>query len=466
MSSPLVPPTQSPRAVPSPAQLAEVRETFRSGETPLWQLPEGDLSAMLREVHALRAQVDAMFVTLLGEVLDRGAYEPDTGTAARWVSQQVRIEHREAKAAVALAHALRGSHQRVGAAFAAGDLSQAHVQQIVSALEGLPAHATGEDRDEAERVLVEAAADLTPRELRQASRALHEAIASQAPDVDDPAEAERIAREQAAAGRRALDQRAFMMRQRTDGAWDGRLRLPADAGAAVQAALESLAGLPRTPARQDAADTPRVPDDTEHVVRDDCTKTQKMADALHELCQQVLDSGQLPEEGGERPHVHLTVRWETLVGLAEQLTPAAGLFDVGGTLGIAETRRMLCDAKVIPVVLGGAGEVLDIGRSTRVWTTAQRRAVAARDGGCVFPGCYKPIRATQVHHMRHWSNGGATSVDNGALLCLAHHRRVHLQGWDMRLARNGLPELIPPPTLDPTQRPRQHERFTIRRIGT
>jgi hypothetical protein len=50
------------------------------------------------------------------------------------------------------------------------------------------------------------------------------------------------------------------------------------------------------------------------------------------------------------------------------------------------------------------------------------------------------------------------------LLCLAHHRRVHLQGWDMRLARNGLPELIPPPTLDPAQRPRQHERFRFRRL--
>jgi hypothetical protein len=466
MISPLVPLTESPRFVPSPAQVTATRETFSSGEALLWQFVGGELALSLRDLYALQAQVQAAILAELGEVLDRGEYEPQTRTAAQWLSQQVHLDLRDAKATVALADALRTSHARVTAAMTAGALSQAHAQLIVAAVEALPAHATDADRDEAERVLVESAADLTPRELRQASRALHEAIASRAPDVDDPAEAERLAREQAAAEHRALDQRVFTMRQRTDGAWDGRLRLPADAGASVQAALESLAGLPRTPAGEDADQQPRVPDNTEHAIRDDRTKAEKMADALHELCAQVLDSGELPEEGGERPHMHVTVRWETLVGLAEQLTPAAGLFDVGGTLGIAETRRMLCDAQIIPVVLGGAGEVLDIGRATRVWTTAQRRAVAARDGGCVFPGCYKPIRATQVHHMHHWSKGGPTSVDNGALLCLAHHRRVHLQGWEMRLGRNGLPELIPPPSLDPTQRPRQHERFRIRRLGT
>jgi hypothetical protein len=466
MSSPLVPPTEAPLCVPSDEAVAAAREAFAAGEVPLWRLSEDELTAQLREQAALVAQAQAAMLSTMGEVFARGTFEPARRTAASWVAQVTRIDVRQAGQLLDLAATLRGKHALVTAGMTAGRVSVEHARVIVAALGGLPHHVSDEDRAEAEKTLVGCAADLTPRELAKAARALHERLAARAPDVDDPAEAERLAREQAAAEERAAQRRALWLRQRTDGSWHGRMDLPADAGAAVQAALESLAGLPPAEPGEDSERTPHVPPATDDdAVRDDRTKPEKLADALHELCAQVLDSGQLPEEGGERPHVHLTVRWETLVGLAEQLSPA-GLFDVGGTLGVAETRRMLCDAQIIPIVLGGAGEILDIGRSTRVWTTAQRRAVAARDGGCVFPGCYKPIRATHVHHMHHWSRGGPTSVDNGALLCLAHHRRVHLQGWDMRLARNGLPELIPPPTLDPTQRPRQHERFTIRRLGT
>jgi hypothetical protein len=430
MDSPLVPPAEGPGCVPSAEVVAGAREAFAAG--------------------------DAAIVAMSGEVFARGSFDPSARTAGSWLSQHGRVGVREAKRLLGLADTLRTRYPRVAAGMVAGAVSVEHAQVIAAALRDLPPHVSEEQRDKGEELLVESAAVLSPRELGRVARQLHEELASRAPDVDDPDEAEQLAAELAAAEARAAARRAFWLRQRSDGSWHGRLTLPAEAGATVSAALESLAN-PRAAGSGAAAD--------DDAVRDDRTRSERMADALHELCQQVLDSGELPEEGGERPHVNLTVRWETLLGLSKQLT-AAGMFDVGGTLGVAETRRLLCDAQIVPVVMGGASEVLDIGRSTRVWTTAQRRAVAARDGGCVFPGCYKPIRATHVHHMVHWSRGGPTSVANGALLCLAHHRQVHLQGWEMRLARDGLPELIPPPTVDPLQRPRQHDRFRIRRTGT
>ena len=117
----------------------------------------------------------------------------------------------------------------------------------------------------------------------------------------------------------------------------------------------------------------------------------------------------------------------------------------------------------MPAVLGGPSEVLDLGRATRDWNLAQRRAVALRDRGCV-PGLNQPPAACQVHHCWYWTNGGPTDLDNAAMLCGFHHRMVHRQGWAIVLAANGYPTLIPPTTIDPDQRPRQHHRFRLTQL--
>ena len=75
-------------------------------------------------------------------------------------------------------------------------------------------------------------------------------------------------------------------------------------------------------------------------------------------------------------------------------------------------RRLACDAKVIPAVLGSTSQPLDLGRSTDLVSTALRRALAVRDGGCAFPGCERPVAWTQAHHCRHWADGGPTSLSN------------------------------------------------------
>ncbi|MGH8971276.1 MAG: HNH endonuclease signature motif containing protein, partial [Actinomycetes bacterium] len=95
------------------------------------------------------------------------------------------------------------------------------------------------------------------------------------------------------------------------------------------------------------------------------------------------------------------------------------------------------------------------------WNRAQRRAAALRDRGCIAPGCTAPPAACQLHHNWHWTDGGPTDLDNGALLCGFHHRMVHRQGWAVTLAANGYPQLTPPASIDPDRRPRQHHRFRL-----
>jgi hypothetical protein len=129
----------------------------------------------------------------------------------------------------------------------------------------------------------------------------------------------------------------------------------------------------------------------------------------------------------------------------------------GHTLTPAEARFTACDALVTPIVLDagpcpdtitglptptaadriaalattllGTRIPLAVGRTARTATPAQRRALAARDGGCIIPGCAIPAEACQTHHVQDWAQGGTTDVPNMALLCWAHHRQVDLGMW-------------------------------------
>ncbi|MFH1763331.1 MAG: DUF222 domain-containing protein [Gemmatimonadota bacterium] len=105
-------------------------------------------------------------------------------------------------------------------------------------------------------------------------------------------------------------------------------------------------------------------------------------------------------------------------------------------LGSAETsRRLACDASLVTIALGPDGQVLGAGRKTRTISPALRRAREARDRGCRFPGC--GARFTEAHHVKHWADGGETSLANGCLLCRRHHRAVHEGGVQVCLEVKG-----------------------------
>jgi hypothetical protein len=151
------------------------------------------------------------------------------------------------------------------------------------------------------------------------------------------------------------------------------------------------------------------------------TPGQRRADALGEICRQWLDLAERPVVSGERPHVVVTM---DLASLQRRPGRLLDLEDVGRIDG-QTARQLACDATVSRVITDGGSQPLDVGRKTKVVPPALRRAVAVRDGGCAFPSCDRPSSWCDAHHVRHWADGGSTSIDNLVLLCRRHHRLVH-----------------------------------------
>ena len=106
--------------------------------------------------------------------------------------------------------------------------------------------------------------------------------------------------------------------------------------------------------------------------------------------------------------------------------------------------RWCCDAGISRVLTGPDSTPLDLGHTARLPNRAQRRALAARDRGCTFPGCDRPPGWTSAHHLVHWIHGGATDMENMALLCTFHHHRVHEGGYGLRRLPNGQLEFTRP----------------------
>jgi len=182
---------------------------------------------------------------------------------------------------------------------------------------------------------------------------------------------------------------------------------------------------------------------------DDRSTPQRQAQALAEICGYVLDHADLPDTGGSRPHLNVLLSWEDL-----QAQTRAAMLDFGGTLSPEALRMLACDAAVIPIVMNGAGQPLDVGRSKRTIPDGLRRAVATRDRGCAFPGCGRTVSWCEVHHIRPWQDGGPTCLTNCVMLCTAHHRLLHHPGWCVQI-RDGLPEFLPPCWIDPDRLPRR-----------
>jgi hypothetical protein len=165
-------------------------------------------------------------------------------------------------------------------------------------------------------------------------------------------------------------------------------------------------------------------------VPDPRSAPQRRADALTELCRVFLDRSYRPEVAGERPHVVITVDLETLQGKPGRRSE----LEDTGPITPETARRLACDAGVSRIITTGASEPLDVGRKTPVVPSGVRRALVLRDGGCRFPGWGRPQAWCDGHHVRHWADGGPTSLQNLVLLCRPHHRAVH---EEFRVEMNG-----------------------------
>ncbi|MGH2662738.1 MAG: DUF222 domain-containing protein [Actinomycetota bacterium] len=172
--------------------------------------------------------------------------------------------------------------------------------------------------------------------------------------------------------------------------------------------------------------------------RDGRSPAQHRADALGEVCRQWLDRSDRPQVGGERPHVNVLVDLISLRGGVGHERERRELENTG-PIHPEAARRIACDASVSRILMRGRSEPLDVGRRSPVVTSAMRRALVVRDGGCTFPGCGRPPRWTDAHHVVHWVDGGPTTLANLILLCRRHHRAIHVAVFLVEM-REGRPE--------------------------
>ncbi|WP_155389503.1 HNH endonuclease signature motif containing protein [Catellatospora paridis] len=423
-------------------------------DAPVWPLADAELITALDATRGLRERLMAVELSLVRE-LDARALPAAHGASstAVWLREHWRIGIRGAKQTVHLARAL----DRLPAtadALAAGTVNTEQAAVIAEALAELPAVAGLEIAEKAEAALIGFAAQFEPSVLRRFGERI---LTHVAPDLAEEHEREALAEH---------EERAHAARTLTlTPDRSGRVRLTGwldtEAAAIVTAALDPLT-------RPGALDPTRAVlptsaaitgdlsvDGSVHAgarspghVRDLRTAGQRRADALTEICRRVLASGELPDNGGDRPQLVVTVDYDDLARRT-----GAGLLDNGATLTPDTARRIACDAQVIPAVLGGDGQLLDLGRTRRLFTGALRRALVLRDRGCAFPGCDRPPRWCQGHHIRHWADGGPTDLDNAVLLCGHHHRVIHHEDWRVRLGHDRRPEFIPPSYVDAARHP-------------
>ncbi len=253
-----------------------------------------------------------------------------------------------------------------------------------------------------------------------------------------------------------------------------------------QAAMPAAEDRPTMEDRPAPEDRPGAEEDPGAAGLDLRSRAQKLLDGLVGGCKVALAAGALPAAGGLRPQVMVTIDYRDLLtrlgtpaegtaateaagGAGSDLTTRAvqetGSLLFTGPVTASTVRKIACDADIIPVLLGGEGRILDIGRASRIFPPHHRKALIARDRGCAFPGCTIPATWCEAHHITYWSQGGTTGTENGVLLCSHHHHVIHKEHWTIHVKR-GIPWFIPPPHLDPRQRPRRNHYFNPANLTT
>jgi hypothetical protein len=217
-----------------------------------------------------------------------------------------------------------------------------------------------------------------------------------------------------------------------DGSWIIQARLPDEEGSLLIKVLEELGSqneqknLSMRAAEEKSVTAVTRSDENTSFIPDKLTFPQRLADALVALSEHYLASLNSSEgaslKAAERCQLVLHVH--TGAALAGELDASLEANLEGRWLLPDAAKRLACDTSLLVVKEDSAGNVLDIGRKSRIIPPAMSRALAIRDGGCQFPGCCES-RYTEGHHIKHWADGGDTKLDNLVTLCKYHHRELH-----------------------------------------
>ncbi len=428
------------------------RELAELVDTPTWSLADRRLDRRIGDVLALKAQVDELAARLVAEADDRNLPHRYGASSTRaHLMTSHRMSASEASRTVRAAKQLHGTTALIEPtrrAVAAGTVSAEQGVVVAAAINRLSATVTPDRVEAAQTDLLTHAQTLSFTQLQVAANHLVEVID---PDtVDETLEQQLVAQE-----RKALASAWLTGQFGTDGIARGRFALPNLVFGMLTKHLEALSAPRRVTTRTDASagQSADIPVET---TLTDLPYGNRLGRALCELIEHLPVDGH-PQHGVANATIVVTVDEEKLRNGAGEAT-----LDTGAAISVGETRRLACNAGLLPVVLAGESKILDLGTSRRVFDRHQRLALATRDRGCVFPGCERPPAWTEAHHRLPWSEGGATDIDNGCLLCSFHHHLIHQGEWELTLAPDGVTDVIPPARIDPERRPIRHQRFKPR----
>jgi len=231
---------------------------------------------------------------------------------------------------------------------------------------------------------------------------------------------------------------------REDGMYQGAFLLDPEAGLHLFTALDAIIAPRRGVRFVDAA----AQAEADAVLADPRTDDQLLADGLTDMVRLAVDADPGSLFGTRRPAVRVIVTEDTL------LTNGGHGYLEGDVQPVSRNTvdRHLCDTGMIGIKFDRRGQVLNLGRTQRLFTEAQRLAISVRDGGCLFPRCTRPPAGCEVHHITPWSQGGSTDTADGVTLCRHHHMLLHNNQWSIHRDRHRY-WLTPPPTHDPDRRP-------------
>jgi hypothetical protein len=438
------------RAAGMLAEVARVRSAALDDET---------LCLLMANVEQVGRLVDGVRALLAGEVEERSRYEFGSSglaqrlghsRAAHLIEHVTRVSQAEAVQRIRLGAAIRpgatfdgqelpAAFPRVAAEILNGRVGADAATGIIRCLTQASHTANLDDLDRAEAALVETATMESADLVAVKARVWREVLD---PDGAEPRDAE------------VRERRRFTMGRERDGIAVCTIAAESTVAALLRAAFSERSGPGVKPRFLDSDDTARgvetitTPDgDIIENLRDPRTREQRQYDIFAGL----LTAGLRATES--QPG---SMRSTTTVMAVIQLRDLENghgvgwLNDVDESVSAATIRELACDSGYQKIVLGAHGEVLHLGIRERFFSTAQRKALAVRDGGCVWPHCTAPPSWCQAHHVIEYQSGGRTDIDNGVLLCSAHHHMLHASAFTMKMV-HGKPRLLAPPWLDPDQ---------------
>src|SRR5438094_4659754 len=354
------------------------------------------------QIAALSAHLDAATAQLLDLIREfdvHAGWHNGFRSCAHWLNWRVGLDMGAARERVRVARAT-GTLPRLAQALAKGELSYAKVRALTRV-------ATPETEARLLAVGRAGTADHVERIVRGWRR------------MDRKAEI--------AEAKQQHVHRALHVYQDEDGMVVVRGRLAPEVGAVLIKALAAAREALDQQARATRAEIGLVIDSVETPPME-----QQQADALGLLAETALHHGIDPGAPGERYQVVVHVDAPVL---ADPDQPGQAVLEDGGRVSAETSQRLACDASRVVMQHGLDGRVVEVSARTRTIPPALRRALHHRDRGCRFPGC--GVRFGQGHHIRHWAQGGPTTLSNLAMLCRRHHRAVHEEGYEVDRQPNG-----------------------------